>query len=320
MRSIFDAPQAALGFLTNQAYVINARVYRTPFPDLNWNELVFVDNSAPEWSLGMTTFISNMVGKAEWGTGFADDLPLADVIRDRVDVRFRFAHVGYEYNIEELGIAMQLGVPLQGDKAIAARRAYNEFMWNVTLFGDTSKAMPGLVNNAGVTSGLAPADGTGAVTTWFDAAGVLTKTPAQIVRDFNGMLTGIYTGSLTIEMADTVLLPFTTLARLAETPMSATNDTTILNFILANNILTLQTGRRPTVRGLLGLDTAGAGATRRAITYRNGEDVVRLHLPAAHRFEAPRVKGTYGFVVPGWFRTGGVEVLRTYAFRYLDGI
>ncbi len=316
---MFDA-QAALGFLTNQAYVINTRVYKTQFPDLNFNELVFVDQSAPEWSLGMTTFISNMVGRAEWGTGFADDMPFADVDRSQSDARFRFAHVGYEYNIEELGIAQNMGIPLQGDKALAARRAYQEFMWNVTLFGDTAKNMSGLVNAAGVAAGLAPADGTGAVTTWFNASGAATKTPAQIVRDFNGMLTGIYTGTMTVEMADTVLLPYTTLSYMASTPMSDTNDTTILEFVLANNILTLQSGQRPTVRGLIGLDTAGAGGTRRAVVYRNAEDVAQLHLPAAHRFEAPRPKGTYGFVVPGWFRTGGVEVKRTYAFRYLDGI
>lgn len=316
---LFDA-QAALGFLTNQAYVINARVYRTVFPDLNFNELVYVDSSSPEWSLGATTFIGQGVGKAEWGTGFADDMPLADVERDRSDVRFRFANVGYEYNIEELGIAQQLGIPLTSEKAQAARRAYQEFMWNVTLGGSTIKGLEGLINQSGVTSGLAPADGTAGARTWFDNNGVLTKTPAQIVRDFNGMLTGIYVGSLTVEMADTVLLPYTTLANLAATPMSDTNDTTILEYMLANNIMTLQTGRRPTVRGLLGLDTAGAGSTKRAVAYRNAEDVVRLHLPAPHRFEAPRPKGTFGFVVPGWFRTGGVEVGLTYAFRYLDGI
>jgi hypothetical protein len=316
---MFDA-QAALGFLTNQSYQINPRVYRTVYPDLNFNELVFVDQSAPEWALGQTTFVGNMIGRAEWGTGFADDMPFADIERDRTDTRFRFAHVGYEYNIEELGIAQQQGVGLTAEKALAARRAYQEFMWNVTLFGDTAKAMTGLVNATGITSGLAPADGTGAVTTWFDANGVATKTPAQIVRDFNAMLTGIYTGSLTVEMADTVLLPFSTLSNLASTPMSATNDTTLLTFMLQNNIMTLQSGKQPTVRGLLGLDTAGAGGTRRAVAYRNAEDVVRLHLPAPHRFEAPRPKGTYGFVVPGWFRTGGVEFSRTYAARYLDGI
>jgi hypothetical protein len=152
-------------------------------------------------------------------------MPLADVERDRSDVRFRFAHVGYEYNIEELGIAMQLGVPLQGDKALAARRAYREFMWNVALFGSTVKGMEGLANQSGAVSGLAPADGTGAVTTWFDASGNATKTPAQIVRDFNGMLVGIYTGSLTVEMADTVLLPYKTLAYLAATPFSAAEAT-----------------------------------------------------------------------------------------------
>lgn len=318
-RQLLDA-QAALGYLTNQAYVINARVYRTVFPDLNFNELVFVDSSAPEWSLGATTFVGQGVGKAEWGSGYSDDMPFADVERDRSDVKFRFANVGYEYNIEELGIAQQLGIPLSSEKAQAARRAYQEFMWNITLLGDTPKGITGLVNNAGVSSGLAPADGTGAVTTWFDGAGNATKTPTQIVRDFNGMLTGIYTGSLTVEMADTVLLPYTTLALLAATPMSSTNDTTLLEFMLANNVVTLQTGRRPMVRGLLGLDTAGAGGTKRAVAYRNAEDVAALHLPAPHRFEAPRIKGTYGFVVPGWFRTGGVEVRRNFAFRYLDGI
>lgn len=315
----FDA-QAALGFLTNQAYVINARVYRTVFPDLAFNELVFVDSSAPEWALGATTFVGQGVGKAEWGTGFADDMPLADVLRERSDVRFRFAHVGYEYNLEEIGVAQQMGVPLTSEKGMAARRAYQEFMWNVTLFGSSIKGMEGMVNQTAVTAGLAPADGTAGVTTWFDAGGNRTKTPAQIVRDFNGMLTGIYTGSLTVEMADTVLLPFKTLAALAATPMSDTNDTTILNYLLANNIMTLQTGRRPMVRGLLGLDTAGAGGTGRAVAYRNAEDVVALHVPATHRFEAARTKGMYGFVVPGWFRTGGVEVRRGFAFRYLDGI
>lgn len=319
MQKVFDA-QATLGFLTNQAYVINARVYKTEFPDLAFNELVYVDSSAPEWSLGATTFVGQGVGKAEWGTGYADDMPFADVERDQTDVRFRFAAVGYEYNIEELGIAQALGVPLQGDKAMAARRAYQEFMWNVTLFGSTVKGMEGLANLSAATSGLAPADGTGSVTTWFDAGGTATKTPQQIVRDFNGMLTGIYTGSLTTEQADTVLLPYRTLSYLAATPFSANSDTTLLEWLLANNVRTLTTGQRPMVKGVLGLETAGAGGTARAIAYRNSEDVAALHLPAPHRFEAPRPKGTFGFIVPGWFRTGGVELRRTYAFRYLDGI
>jgi hypothetical protein len=316
---VFDA-QAALGFLINQAYVINAQVYRTVYADLPWNELVYVDQSAPEWSLGAVTFISDTVGKADWGTGFADDVPLADVTRDQVDTRFRFAHVGYEYNMEELGIAQQLGVPLQADKALAARRAYNEFMWNVTIFGSPVKNMKGLTNADNVVAGLAPADGTGGDTRWFDNNGVLRKTPMQIVRDFNAMLTGIFTGSMYTEMADTVLMPFTTMSFMASTPISDVSDTTILEFVLANNIRTLQGQGRPNVRGLIGLDTAGTGGSKRAVAYRNAQDVAKLHLPAPHRFEAPRIKGAYGFMVPGWFRTGGVDVNRPLAFRYLDGI
>jgi hypothetical protein len=281
---------------------------------------VFVDTSAPEWSLGATTFVGQGVGHAEWGTGFADDMPLADVERDRSDVRFRFAHVGYEYNIEELGIAMQLGIPLQGDKALAARRAYREFMWNVALFGSTVKGMEGLANLSAAVSGLAPADGTAGVTTWFDASRQRDEDTGanrpRLQRHAGGHLYRLAdrrNGGHRAAAVQNAGLP-------GGHAVQRRSDTTLLQWLLANNVRTLTTGQQPNVQGVLGLETAGAGGTARAVAYRNGEDVAALHLPAPHRFEAPRTKGTYGFVVPGWFRTGGVELRRTYAFRYLDGI
>jgi hypothetical protein len=94
----------------------------------------------------------------------------------------------------------------------------------------------------------------------------------------------------------------------------------VLSFILRTNILTQMTGRQLTVRGVLGLDTAGAGGTRRMVAYANREDVVKLHLPMPHRFFPVYQDGPFNFEIPGAFRTGGVEVLRPGAFRYLDGI
>ncbi|BEV00082.1 DUF2184 domain-containing protein [Novosphingobium olei] len=315
-----DAQQAALNFVVGQAYTINAQVYENKFPDLDFGRLVFVDSSAPEFTPGIVTFISSTVGQARWYNSGAKDIAKADVIRDKAEIRVHMAGVGYGYDIEEVGQAQLMGMDLPGGKALAARRAYTEFMWNVTLTGDTTKGLKGLANQSGVTTGTATADGTGSVTTWFDTAGNATKTPTQIVRDLNAVLTGVFTGSLTVEMADTVLLPYSTISYLGATPMSATNSETILSFILRTNVYTQMTGQPLTIRGVLGLDTAGSGSSKRMVAYANRQDVCKLHLPMPHRFLPVYQDGPTSFEIPGIFRTGGVEVLRTGAFRYLDGI
>jgi len=193
-------------------------------------------------------------------------------------------------------------------------------MWNITIAGDSTKGLLGLGNQTGVTSGAVAANGTGTPNTnWFDAGGNLTKTPAQIIADINGGLTGVFTGSNTVEMADTILLPYSTIALLASTPMSSTNSETIMSFIMRTNILTVMTGQQLTIRGVLGLDTLGTGGTKLMVIYANRQDVVKLHLPMPHRFFPVYQDGPFNFEVPGAFRTGGVETLRPGAFRYLYG-
>lgn len=315
-----DAQQAAFGFVVNQSYTINTKVYENKFPDLDFGRLVYVDSSAPEFTPGIVTFLSSSVGKAAWFTAGAKDVAKADVTRDKSEVRIHMAAVGYGYDTEEVGQAQLMGMDLTGAKAMAARRAYTEFMWNIAIAGDPTKGLLGLGNQTNVTSAAVAANGTGApATQWFDAGGNLTKTPAQIIADINGGLTGVYTGSNTVEMADTVLLPYTTIALLASTPMSSTNSETLLSFIMRTNILTAMTGQALTIRGVLGLDALGNGGTKLMVIYANREDVVKLHLPMPHRFFPVYQDGPFNFEIPGAFRTGGVETLRPGAFRYLFG-
>jgi hypothetical protein len=315
-----DAQQAALSFVVNQAYTINTVAYETAFPDLDFGRLVYVDSSAPEFTPGIVTFLSSSVGKANWYTSGAKDVAKADITRDKNEVKIHMAAVGYGYDTEEVGQAQLMGMNLTGGKAQAARRAYTEFMWNLTLIGDTDKGLAGLATATNVTAGPVAANGTGTPNTqWFATDGTQTKTAAQIVADINGGLTGVYTGSRTVEMADTVLLPYTTIAQLASTPLTSTNSETVLSFILRTNIYTMMTGRPLTIRGELGLETLGAGGTKLMVIYANRQDVVKLHLPMPHRFFPVWQDGPFNFEVPGAFRTGGIEVMRPGAFRYLYG-
>lgn len=310
---MYDAQQA-LGFVTNQSHVINRRVYETRYPDLDYGRLIYVDTSSPEWSGGIDTYISDMAGAAAWYTGGAKDIPLADVNMAMVEHSFHMAAIGYEYNLEEVGKAQFLGIQLSARRALAAKRAYEQFMWNLALFGDTSKGKYGLLNSNLVSSGNVAADGTGTSTYWAD------KTPAQIVRDINTVITPIWTGSLYIEMADTVLLPHTDLLYLGQTPYSSTTMETLLSFVQKTNAYTLQTGRPLTIRGVLGLENAGASNKGRMVGYRNSEEVAKLHVPMPHRFLPVWQNGPLNFVVPGIFRTGGTEILLPNSIRYADAI
>lgn len=306
--------QVAFNFLVKQLTYIEPQVYAMQYPDLPWAELVPVDTSAPEWIKSITYFSSDTVGKASWFNGLAQDVPHADVLRAKGETQVKMAAIGYGYSTEELAQAMQIGQNLGNDRAAAARRAHYEFVNQVAFLGDATVGFSGLVNSSAVTRTTAPADGTGSSTEWAD------KTVAQITRDFNGQLTGIYTGSNTVEMADTVLLPIGVLTYLASTPYSSTTMETILSFLQRSNVYTITTGRPLTIRGILGLDTAGLGGISRAVFYRRDPGVVKLHMPMPFRFLPAWQVGPMLFEVPGIFRLGGVDFRRPMAARYLDGV
>lgn len=307
-------PQLALAFLTQQASFIEPQVYRTRYPAIRYPDLVPVDTTANEWTRTVTYYSSDSSGRAEWFNGNAQDVPRANVNRAQFETGVSMAAIGYGYDLAELGHAQLLNINLTTDKADAARRAAEEFVDQIAIFGDSAKGFRGLANAAGVASGPAPADGTGGASEW------ATKRPAQVLRDFNGALTQVYAGSARVEMADTVLLPHDVMTNLGATMLSDTSDTSILRWLEANNTYTLQTRRPLTIMGVFGLETAGAGGTARMVAYRKNPSVVKMHYPMPFRFFPAWQTGPIRFDVPGIFRLGGVDVKLPFAFRYLDAI
>ena len=238
-----------LSFVTGQAYRINQQVYETRYPDWDFGRLIFVDTTGPEWSPGVLTYTSDQTGRANWQAGGAKDVPLADVNQDMQTKNFHLAAIGYQWTLEEVNTTMGFpGASLPDRRARAARLAYMKFMFDLTLKGSGEKGLGGLINYSGVTATTAPADGTGSATEWVAADGTGLKTPAQIVRDINLALQGIYLGTYEQEMADTILLPVEAFNYIAATPYAATTMETILSFVQRTNIYTLTTGRQLTIR------------------------------------------------------------------------
>lgn len=309
-----DAQQQALGFLVSQTTHIESEVVRVRYPDIQYSRLIPVDTTANEWAKSVTFYSMDQVGKAGWFHHRAHDIPLADVTREKFERGIEMAAIGYRYDLEELGQAMMIpGMNLSSDKAGAARRAYEEFVDDKALRGDTAKGWEGLINSSLVTAIVVAADGTGG------SPAFSAKTTAQVLRDVNNALTGMYISSLTLEMADTLLLPLQVLTDLATRQIENTTMT-ILQFIQMHNVYTLTTGQPLTILGVRGLETAGAGGTGRMIAYRRDPQVLKLHLPMPHRFLPIWQTGPITFDIPGIFRFGGVEIRRPGAVRYVDGI
>jgi hypothetical protein len=304
--------QQALSFAISQTSYIESEVYAVQYPDIQYPELIPVDTSANQWAKSITYFSSDKTGRAGWFHGNATDIHIADVNRTKNEVGVEMADIGYRWNLEELGQAMMIpGTNLTSDRAQAAVRAYEEFVDDAALRGKSEKAFFGIMNYPGITAVTAAAG--------VDGIPWAVKTEDEIIRDVNDAITGVYTTTLTVEIADTILLPINRLT-LASTKRIANTMQSVLDYLMTKNVYTTITGRPLTIRGVRGLETAGAGGTARMIAYRRDPQVVKMHLPMPHQFLPVWQTGPLLFDVPGIFRFAGVEVRRPGSFRYVDGI
>jgi hypothetical protein len=304
--------QQALGFAVSQTAYIESQVYQVQYPDIQYPALIPVDTSANEWAKSVTYYSTDKVGRAGWFHHYAKDLHIADIERTKNEVGIEMADVGYRWTLEELGQAMMIpGTQLAPDRAAAALRAYEEFMDDIALRGKAEKSMSGIIDYPGITAVLAGIES--GHTVWN------LKSADGMIDDVNNAITGVYTESLTVEMADTILLPIACLTILS-TKRIPNTTASALEYLRMNNVYTQVTGQPLTIRGLRGLETAGQGGSGRMIAYRRDPQILKMHIPMTHRFLPVWQTGPLVFDVPGIFRVAGLEIRRPKAVRYVDGI
>jgi hypothetical protein len=256
-----------------------------PIPEIIYQQLIPIDSSAGEWAKIVTYYSLDKVGAANWLNNLANDIPYADVNRDKRDQSIEIAGIGYTYTLEELGQAMSIpGLNLTAERAEAARFAYEMFMDNLAYKGSTVKGFQGLFNSPYPTV-VAAKTGASGSTHWS------LKTADEIIGDVQDSLTGVYQGSLTVEMADTVLLPIGEVQMLANKRIPNTYGNA-LDYLAKYNLYTQTTGAPLVIRGVLGLDSAGADGGGRMITYRRDPRCLKLHVPMPHRFLPVRAGGS----------------------------
>jgi len=303
---------STLAFVQSQMSHIETAVYRRKYPDIQYSSLIPVDTSANEWAKTVTFYSMDGVGQAKFISGNSDDIPLVNLNKDQYESGVHMAAIGYGFNIEEVNQARMLNINLPSEDAMVARRVYEEFVDSSLLVaGDAAKGMNPLINYPGITTVVAPAGAAGPAT-W------LSKTADEVLLDINNLLSGVWIDSRTVEVSDTLLISETAYVNLATKRIDGT-DTTLMAYVMANNVLTMRTGRALTIRTVRGLESAGVGGVERAVAYRNDMEVLKAHVPMPLRFLPMQTRNLH-FYVPGIFRFGGLDIRLPAAVRYLDGI
>ncbi len=314
MREInFNDAQQALGFITPQLLRIETQVYQTKYPSFDYSRLMYVNTDGDMWDVGSVFYSGDIAGQAKFLSGAGFDMPFADIAQTQFLNANHFAGIGYEWNLQELSRAAKLGRNLPSDKAMAASKVAEAFVYGIAIRGNSTKNMTGLVNDPNVPVANVAADGTGATTTW------ATKTPDLILRDVNEALNAPFNATKETQTAN-VLMVATTRLQYANGLRIGDGADTLLKFIRENNAYTLATGQPLTIIGSRELETAGASNTARMIAYDNSREVVQFHLPGPHQFLPAFQKSAMTWEVGGIMNVGGVEVRLPKGIAYRDGI
>lgn len=332
MQHITDAD--GLNFLRAQTTVLSNKALSVQYDTINIGEYLPVNTDYPEWASGVEFQIGDNVGQAQWQSGWAKDVPLADVKLTNVTSQFAMYSVGYRYNVEEVGKAMYAGYPLTARKAAAARQAADQFVAEAGMTGGGLGGWTGLLNLAGVAAAASPATGTGSARNWFSVAdGILTglKTPDQIIAELNNVVTGPALNTLgfrSVNLSDTVLLPPLAYKYIVDTPYGVTApNKSIYQYFMENNPYTSRTGQQLTVRDLPVLATSADATSGQALTgqgrivgYRNNLDSLELPMPMVFNFRDVHQHGPLQWEVPGIGRVGQLIQTQSGSVRYLDGV
>ncbi|MFC3711273.1 DUF2184 domain-containing protein [Sphingoaurantiacus capsulatus] len=309
----FHDAQQALGFLQPQLQRIETEVYQTRFPSFDYSRLMFVNTDGGMWDAGSVFYSGSIAGAAQFLSGKGVDMPFAEVAQSQHLRTNHFAGIGYEWSLQELQRAAALGRNLGSEKALAASKVAEAFLYGIAMRGSDEKGITGLINDAQVPAALVAADGTGSARDW------ASKDADKVARDVNAVLNAPATETKETHRANTLLLPTSRLQAIAGKRIGDGTDS-VLKFIKENNAYTLETGQPLTIIGSRELETAGADSAARMIAYDNSREVMQFHLPGPHEFLPAFQKSPMLWEVAGIMNVGGVEIRLPKAVAYRDGL
>lgn len=231
-------------------------------------------------------------GQAKFIFDYSKDFPAADAGGREHLVPIFDIGTSYRYTIKEVRRTALAGIPLTTIKANAARRAIEEKLESIACFGDSARSLNGFFNYPGVNVATLAGAAVGGSKLWS------AKTPLEILKDLNQMITTVDAVTFGREIIDTIIIPLAQMQLLKTTPFSSYSDKTIYTFFTENNP-GIMLEAWPALKG------AGISGADLMIGYVRDIEHVRFEIPVAFEQHPEQLDGME-YKIPCHAETGGV--------------
>jgi hypothetical protein len=298
--SEFRMDEAGL-FLERQLEYIRPQVFETEYADIKYPTILPVTSEAGPGAQTFTYRIMDATGDFKLISDAADDLPRADVSQVEKSISIRSFGGSFGYTVQELRAAQMANIALEQRRAAAVRRAYEEKVEQVALFGESSVGLAGFFNNA--TVDVVAAD------KWFSTSGTTSQ---EMLELLNQGVSSIINGSNMKEQPDTILMAWADYNIVSTQRNSDSSDVTVLEYFLRTN---------PFIRNvepINQLDATKSSLTKnRMVVYKRDPGKVQLHIPQPLELFPPQQRGLE-FIVPAHARVGGVALYYPKSVLYVQ--
>lgn len=224
-----------------------------------------------------------------------------------------------KYDLLELESSARIGRPVDTQKYDAIQLKHQMDIDEQVYYGDLTTGDTGLVNNSLVTNVSNLPDGVSGQTLWS------TKTPVEILADFNTAITSVWQASAWAVIPGRILLPTEQFGYISTELVSNAGNTSILKYILENNLLATSGRGKLEIFPAKWCNGAGAGGsignsstTNRMVVYTKDKKRVRYPMTLLQRtplqYDGMYQKTTY------YCRLGVVEAVYPETLGYFDGL
>jgi hypothetical protein len=288
--SDFRMDEAGL-FLERQLEYIRPQIFEVAYADIKYPTLLPVTSEAGQGAQTFTYRIMDSTGEFKLLADAADDLPRSDISQVEKSINIRSFGGSFGYTVQELRAAQMANIALEQRRASAVRRAYEEKVEALAMFGESTVGLAGFFNNSTVDVITA--------NQWFNTA---SGTSQDMLELLNYGVTAIINGSNMKEQPDTILMAYEDYNKISTTRNSDSSDVTVLEYFLRTN---------PYIRNVEPINQLDADnsvlTTNRMVVYKRDPEKVQLHIPQPLELFPPQQRGLE-FIVPAHARVGGVAL------------
>jgi hypothetical protein len=290
--SDFRMDEAGL-FLERQLEYIRPQIFEVAYADIKYPTLLPVTSEAGQGAQTFTYRIMDSTGEFKLIADAADDLPRSDISQVEKSINIRSFGGSFGYTVQELRAAQMANIALEQRRAAAVRRAYEEKVEAVAMFGESTVGLAGFFNNS--TVDVIAAD------YWFTGT-TASGTSQEMLELLNYGVSAIINASNMKEQPDTILMAYEDYNKISTTRNSDSSDVTVLEYFLRTN---------PYIRNVepinqLDKDNSVLN-TNRMVVYKRDPEKVQLHIPQPLELFPPQQRGLE-FIVPAHARVGGVAL------------